>query len=418
MIPSPRFFDLSDDVYVPGRWDLGTPTDEQGRELDDYSFRKGELVAIEGRLRIPIRAYDGEVLDFTEAGISVPVVSAKAAAVFSELAPNDIQLLPVDVEAHPEPFFILVCTRVVKCIDDAKCSSVEYWKPEDGRPEKTGRYRVVSGMRIDPSKVGEAQVFHTWGWGSLVVSENIKQALERVGATGLHFEHVTGPSELTPEQKERQRKSRARRERIDTARDAFFRTLGTLDASIIPIAAYGCWPAHRQVWRAIGRPDGHTLLVTDGLSDYFIDQEEDSVGFGLELALETDATFKHLHKSWPTRLLQRVSTELSEHAHVREGVLAGLFSMEVSGEGMPKALLSPEGRVGVLLGMPTPSIPSHFSMPDGQVKLVTVKALRPSELSFALEHGTEGLAELSRRFLLSDERHLSRARGKPVVGAR
>ena len=418
MTPSPRFFYLSDDVSVPERWDLDTPTDEQGRELDDYLFKKGEPIAIAGRLRIPIRAYDGEVLDFTEAGISVPIVSAKAAAIFSELAPNDIQLIPVDVEAHPEPFFILVCTRVVKCIDDAKCSSVEYWQPEDGRPEMTGTYRSVYGMRIDPSKVGDTQVFRPWGWVGLMVSEKIKQALEHVGATGLHFEHVTGPSELTPEQKERQRKSRARRERIDSARDAFWCTLGTLDSSIIPIAAYGCWPAHRQVWRVIGRPNGHTLLVTDGLSDYFVDREEDSVGFGLELALETDAPFKHLHKSWPTHLLQRVSTEVSEHPHVREGVLAGLFSMEVSGEGMPKALLSPEGRVAVLLGIPTPSIPSHFAMPDGQVKLVTVKALLPSELAYLLELGAEGLAELSRRFQLGAEPHLSRARREPVVGSR
>jgi hypothetical protein len=30
-----RYFDLSDDVYVPGRWDLDTPTDAQGREVDD-----------------------------------------------------------------------------------------------------------------------------------------------------------------------------------------------------------------------------------------------------------------------------------------------------------------------------------------------------------------------------------------------
>ncbi|ATB30104.1 suppressor of fused domain protein [Melittangium boletus] len=418
MTPSPRFFYLSDDVYVPDRWDLGTPTDDQGRELDDYLFKKGEPVSVEGRLRVPIRAYDGKVLDFTEAGISVPVVSAKTASVFSELAPHDIQLIPVDVEAHPEPFFILVCTRVVKCIDDARCASVQYWKPEDERPELTGTYRAVYGMRIDPSKVGDAQVFRPWGWVGLMVSENIKQALERVGATGLHFEHVTGPSELTPEQKERQLKSRARRERIDSARDAFWRTLGTLDSSIIPIAAYGSWPAHRQVWRIIGRPHGHTLLVTDGLSDYFVDQQEDSVGFGLELALETDARFKHLYKSWPTQLLQRVSTEVSEHAHVRQGVLAGLFSMEVSGEGMPKALLSPEGRVAVLLGVPTPSLPSHFAMPDGQVKLITVKALLPSELAYLLEHGADGLAELSRRFQPSTEPHLSRSRRAPVVGSR
>ncbi len=46
-------------------------------------------------------------------------------------------------------------------------------------------------MRIDPSKVGDAKVFRTWGWSiALVVSEDIKDALERTGATGLQFTEV------------------------------------------------------------------------------------------------------------------------------------------------------------------------------------------------------------------------------------
>jgi hypothetical protein len=49
----------------------------------------------------------------------------------------------------------------------------------------------VDGLHIDKTKVGEARVFRLEGWaGSLIVSENIKQALERVGATGVKFEEV------------------------------------------------------------------------------------------------------------------------------------------------------------------------------------------------------------------------------------
>ena len=63
--------------------------------------------------------------------------------------------------------------------------------PEDGRPEKTGKYRAVAGMRIDPSKVGDAKIFRTWGWDiALIVSEEIKEALERIGATGMRFKEV------------------------------------------------------------------------------------------------------------------------------------------------------------------------------------------------------------------------------------
>ena len=183
----------------------------------------------------------------------------------------------------------------------------------------------------------------------------------------------------------------------------------------MPIAMSGSWPGHRQLWRVIRREGGRTLLVTHGLSDPFIERLEPSVGFGLELALEVDATVKDLSKGWPLMLLDRVADEVAEHEHVREGVQAGLFSMEVSGKGMPKSLVTEEGRVAVLLGVASRTLPSHFSTSYGEVKLVTVKALLPSELAYLLEHGAEGLAELARRFAESGEEHLSRARRRSVV---
>ncbi|MFP2904049.1 imm11 family protein [Pyxidicoccus sp. 3LFB2] len=110
---------------------------------------------------------------------------------FAELAPDDVQLFPVEVEGQPEPYFILNATRLVKCIDDSACEEAKYFKPEDGQPEKTGTYRSVMGLRIDKSLVGNVKVFRTWGWPlALIVSEPIKEALERTGATGMKFTEV------------------------------------------------------------------------------------------------------------------------------------------------------------------------------------------------------------------------------------
>ena len=70
---------------------------------------------------------------------------------------------------------------------------MERWVPEDenDQPELAGQYRNVVGMRIDKSRVGDAKVFRPWGWPVvLVVSEDIKDALERTGATGLRFTEV------------------------------------------------------------------------------------------------------------------------------------------------------------------------------------------------------------------------------------
>ena len=92
------------------------------------------------------------------------------------------------MEGHAGPYFILNTLRVIRCIDEARCVEVRYFTPEDGQPEKVGQYRVVSGMRIDPAKVEGARIFRPWGWTvALVVSEDLKQALEREGVTGTKF---------------------------------------------------------------------------------------------------------------------------------------------------------------------------------------------------------------------------------------
>jgi hypothetical protein len=153
-------------------------------------FREGMPVPVPGPLKIPI-GRPGQALDFTLAGFSIPVVHVKVASVFTELAPGDVQLLPVDIPGQPAQFCILVATRLIRCIDDTASDEVEYWTPEDGRPEKVGQYRDVYGMRIDLSKAGDAKVFRTWGWTiALIVSEELKEALERIGATGVKFKEV------------------------------------------------------------------------------------------------------------------------------------------------------------------------------------------------------------------------------------
>ncbi|MBN1205880.1 MAG: hypothetical protein JXB05_13265 [Myxococcaceae bacterium] len=186
---SKRFFKLVDDVNFPQRWDLDTPTDRQGRKVDDAQFRLGAPVHIKERLRIPVEIA-GKPLDFTEAGIRVPVVHVRVASMFAELAPDDVQFLPVDVEGQPDQYLILVATRLIRCIDE-QASRIELWTHEDGVPHMVGQYSSVRDLRIDKAKVGSAQVFRLEGWtGPLIVSEAIHDALQRMGATGTRFEEV------------------------------------------------------------------------------------------------------------------------------------------------------------------------------------------------------------------------------------
>jgi hypothetical protein len=85
----------------------------------------------------------------------------KVASILTALAPEDSQLIPVDVGSQQEPHFIRNALRVVKCIDDAAWEEVQHWMPEDGRPERVGTYRAVYGMRIDSWRVIHRPNGHT-----------------------------------------------------------------------------------------------------------------------------------------------------------------------------------------------------------------------------------------------------------------
>jgi hypothetical protein len=110
------------------------------------------------------------------------------AAILERLASQDVQLLPARVDGQTEPWFILNVLRIIRCIDDARCDEVDYWKPEDGQPEKVGQYSYVHGLKVDPTKIGDAHIFRPWGWDvAIIVSDTLKQALEQESITGMKY---------------------------------------------------------------------------------------------------------------------------------------------------------------------------------------------------------------------------------------
>jgi hypothetical protein len=186
---SQRFFELADDVNVPHRWHLAMPRNSQGLKVDDAQFTDGTPVHIQERLRIPVEIA-GKALDFTEAGLRITVVHVRVASVFADLAPHDVQLIPVDVEGQPDQYLSLVATCLIDCIDE-KAFRFDSWTPEEGVLHTIRRYSIMYELRIDKTKVGSAKVFRLEGWmGPLIISGEIKDALDRMGATGTRFEEV------------------------------------------------------------------------------------------------------------------------------------------------------------------------------------------------------------------------------------
>ena len=183
-----RYFKLMDDRRSQTRWHLGAPVDEQEEEIDPWQFDEGRVLELGCVPHLPLDI-PGRPLDFCWAAFSILVVSDRFVRLFERLNVHEVQFIPTRIQGHEEePWFILNPLRVIRCIDDARCAEVQYWKPEDGQPEKLGEYRVVAGLRIDPTKVGDTRIFRPWGWRvALVVSEDLKQALEQEGITGTKF---------------------------------------------------------------------------------------------------------------------------------------------------------------------------------------------------------------------------------------
>ncbi|KFA90810.1 imm11 family protein [Archangium violaceum] len=187
----PSYYELRDDLYHPGRWHLRSPVDEHGQKVNPWQFDEGRRLEPMGNILFGVRP-DGVELDFSWAAPAIPVVSNRVIQLLERMdLQHEVQFIPVQVENHAGPWFILNALRILRCIDDARCAEVRYFKPEDGQPEKVGEYKSVRGMRIDPAKTEGARVFRPWGWPeALLVSEDLKQALEREGVTGTRFTQV------------------------------------------------------------------------------------------------------------------------------------------------------------------------------------------------------------------------------------
>ncbi len=42
-----RYFDLWDNMHIPGRWHLKSPVDEQGKDVDPWQFKAGRWLELD-----------------------------------------------------------------------------------------------------------------------------------------------------------------------------------------------------------------------------------------------------------------------------------------------------------------------------------------------------------------------------------
>jgi len=113
------------------------------------------------------------------------------AHVIEQIANGDIQRLPLDIPGH-EGFEVLNSIRLIKCLDETR-SEFTKWTDKDHRADLAGQYRMVTKLKIDTSQLPPScHFFRIEGWPiGLIVSEDVKAAMEHCDCLGAKFEDVT-----------------------------------------------------------------------------------------------------------------------------------------------------------------------------------------------------------------------------------
>lgn len=182
-----NYYDVVDDIYIPGRWHLYDPINDEG--CDPYDFTAGKPARILSKPDIEVQV-PGTALDFTLTAFAVPVASRSLAEAFGQIAGTDLQRIPVRVGSR-EDYEILVATRRVQCLDEQRSDFIK-WTEADGRPDRIGQYRSVPKIRLNATLIPPGtHAFRLEGWRVvLIVSREMMEAAKAINAVGPKFRPV------------------------------------------------------------------------------------------------------------------------------------------------------------------------------------------------------------------------------------
>lgn len=180
------------------------------------------------------------------------------------------------------------------------------------------------------------------------------------------------------------------------------------------------WPSFRQAFCRVDA-ESTVILASDGLSDPYDDGDGNDQGFQLECYVETEdldqaQRIEEMKDTWAFRLLYEVSQNMAAHGNVRPIIEKyGILSMELYELGLPEEWEDEEGRSGILLGIDSPTITTHLSLPAGDVRLISIKLLTRRELDYAVQNGTNGRLQLAELFKQQGSYHRSTLHRNSVV---
>jgi uncharacterized membrane protein YhaH (DUF805 family) len=196
----------------------------------------------------------------------------------------------------------------------------------------------------------------------------------------------------------------------DEALLAAWGRLGTVERVEPRLGIQPSW--RRQGYVLVRLPDGVDVLATNGLA---ASEGAAALGVGAEVYLagaDLGATPAVVADSWRFTIVAAVARRLGASGMHLPAELEqyGALSMTVPADA-PADWRTPDGSVGVLIGVGLPGVPESVATAAGEVRLVGLTPLRPEELQRILDDGREarstvasGLAALPPAQLVSLDR--------------
>lgn len=184
------FFHIQADPAAYRRWILGSPLDPHGYEVDPRLFVQGVRVDGLSPLTVPIYQV-GEEVDFNFCAFDMPVTPRTFNEELGKLVGGAIQRIPVTVGGDSERFEILNICNLGECVDENRSKHILKWKAEDGRPDKTGKYRMVIGLKVEKNKIFNQHIIRILDWPiPIIVSHDVRDLADSMNLTGIIFEQV------------------------------------------------------------------------------------------------------------------------------------------------------------------------------------------------------------------------------------
>lgn len=218
-----------------------------------------------------------------------------------------------------------------------------------------------------------------------------------------------------------------RYERFFAARAQAWSTIGTVDDDVIAylispeFQGAPAWPTTRQAFRIV-RTGQSLIIVSDGLSDLFVDTDSQEPGFGCEVFIDcpdlAGAKFADIRSSWQFDLIETLARNVAHMGGIQAPVRQhGIFSMELPAPAtMPAHWLTQRGTVGALVNVTVPGRPSCCEVDDGvEIRLVALTVLLPDETEYVVAGGGDRRADIAQRLVASGTGLASPANRRSVL---